>query len=467
MDGEQSGIQSGIYDSRLLQGEAGQVPPNRSVRPKVANALIVTAALVVIFAGIKAASGLLGPVFLALFIAIILLIPLRFLQQIRCPNFLAYLIVIGTTVILFVSVSYFVGKSLNDFIGKIPAYKDRFTEKYSQLETQLEKMGFRIGKLAVTSSGDDAATAQAPTPVVTEDKISEEPAGTKAVPITVMDKPDTNIPDADTPDEGGLGTIVNLLTPKASIDDKELPTVTPEVVEEMVRKHHQENKEAGKSLIDLDPQNVMLWIADVFVHLRHFIESSFLVLVFSIFMLFEASQFSTKVEKAFGKDGSLNNKHFHQIAHDIRRYLVLKTIVNCMSASAAMFVYCIFGVPAWLFWGIIAFFLYYIPNIGGTLAAVIPGILIFVNYDLPGVFLYVLCLIAVECTIAYGFEPRFLGHGLGLSTVVILLTLVFWGWLLGPIGLFLAAPLTVMVKIILQAFPETKWLAVMLDDARR
>jgi predicted PurR-regulated permease PerM len=388
---------------------------------------------------------------------------LRFLQNLRCPNFLAYLIVIGTVVVLFISVSYFVGKSLNDFIGKIPAYKDRFTEKYSQLETQLEKLGFRIGKLAEPSSGESTASVSERSLATDSTEDKADTTGAKALPLTDADA----AADEAKTDEGGFESIAALLLPKSSIEERTLPTVAPEVVEEMVRKHYQESKEDGKPLINLEPQNVMLWIADVFVHLRHFIESSFLVLVFSIFMLFEASQFSTKVEKAFGKDGSLNNKHFHQIAQDIRRYLVLKTIVNCASASAAMLVYYIFGVPAWLFWGIIAFFLYYIPNIGGTLAAVIPGILIFVNYDLPGVFLYVPCLIAIECTIAYGFEPRFLGHGLGLSTVVILLTLVLWGWLLGPIGLFLAAPLTVMVKIILQAFPETKWLAVMLDDARR
>jgi predicted PurR-regulated permease PerM len=59
-----------------------------------------------------------------------------------------------------------------------------------------------------------------------------------------------------------------------------------------------------------------------------------------------------------------------------------------------------------------------------------------------------------------------LGHGLRLSTQVISLTLFFWGFLLGPIGLFLAAPLTVMIKIILQAFPETRWLAIFLDANR-
>lgn len=165
--------------------------------------------------------------------------------------------------------------------------------------------------------------------------------------------------------------------------------------------------------------------------------------------------------------GTIGTEHFHRIAEDIRRYLFLKAISSLMSAVAATFVYWIFGVPGTLFWGVVAFFLYFIPNIGGTLAAIIPGLLIFMIYDLQGVLLYALCLVAIECAIAYGIEPKMLGRGLGLSVVVILLSLFTWGWILGPIGLFLAAPLTIMLKIILQAFKETEWIAVLLSDKIR
>jgi predicted PurR-regulated permease PerM len=467
-------------------------PHKTSPPPMVSRALAICASMVIVLAGVKAASGLLGPIMLALFLAIILLIPLRFLQRNHVPAFLSYLLVIGGAIALFIVLTYFIGKSLNEFIGKIPAYKDRFTEKYTQVEKQFERFGFVIGNLTETlkqggniepvkkpetSASDEAVvtkapeTAAIPAGIVKQEK---EPEKNVVKNVTQDDKEedkkeivsdnaeqDKNTSDDDPTDEENSEPVVPFFSRTPSID-KELPSVKPEDVEKWVRNVHDESP----SLITLDPQNVMYWIANVFLQLRHLVESGFLVLIFTVFMLFEASQFSAKVDKAFGKEGAINNHHLHQIARDIRRYLVLKTIVNFASGGAAMFVYWLFGVPAWFFWGIIAFFLYYIPNIGGTLAAVIPGILIFVNYDLPGVFLYGMCLIAIECTIAYGFEPRFLGHGLGLSTVVILLTLVFWGWILGPIGLFLAAPLTVMIKIILQAFPETKWIAIMLDDRR-
>jgi len=125
-----------------------------------------------------------------------------------------------------------------------------------------------------------------------------------------------------------------------------------------------------------------------------------------------------------------------------------------------------FGVEEAFFWGIVAFFMYYIPNLGGTLAAIIPGLLIFISNDVSWVLLYALCLLTVECTIAYGIEPKLLGHGLRLSVLVIILSLFFWGFMLGPIGLFLAAPIMVMIKIILQAFPETRWIAIFLEGGR-
>ncbi|MCL2743308.1 MAG: AI-2E family transporter [Planctomycetaceae bacterium] len=490
--------ESGIYGS---SADNSQQEPPKQMKPRVAGAIYTIAAIVVVLAGMKAASGLLGPIMLALFIAIVLLIPLRFLQRNRCPTILSYIIVIGGTIALFVALTYFIGKSLNENIGKIPAYRDRFTEKYAQVEKKLESWGFSIGGQTEKQTDDKSEIikvngkvqphSQSPSEekktdgvVVKDDnsvaveKVPEKDVGKDTPPTSQKDgKPksppneknkDTAAQNDDNSNAAGdkedthteeSTSLLPLWKPSMPED---VPAGDPEVVEQWVKMVHDKEK----PLIALDPQNVSYWIASGFLQLRHLVESSFLVLIFTVFMLIEASQFSAKMERALGKDAAINNKHLHQIAHDVRHYLVLKTIVNCASGGAAMFIYYMFGVPAWFFWGVIAFFMYYIPNIGGTLAAIIPGILVFINYDIPGVLLYAACLVALECTIAYGFEPRFLGHGLGLSTVVILLTLVFWGWILGPIGLFLAAPLTVMIKIILQEFPETKWIAILLDDRR-
>ncbi|GHT25923.1 hypothetical protein FACS18942_02190 [Planctomycetales bacterium] len=463
MDNENTNSTAGSIIS-VFRSNTDNAETPKQTKPRVAGAIMTAAAIVVVLAGIKAASGLLGPILLALFIAIILLIPLRFLQQCRCPQFLSYIIVIGGSVVLFSVLTYFISTSLNEFIGKIPAYKDKFTEKFVSIERQFQTFNDWISDDKTskdrTGKADSQTKAEIAGNTETADKTKEYGVENTAEKVAAA-KPETGQDEAKEESETGSKKPASIFPLHSALNEEELPTQTPEQIEQWVRNVQDEKQ---PSRIALDPQSVMAWVTNIFLQIRHLVEGGFLVLIFSIFFLFEASQFSAKVDKAFGKDGAINNSHFHQIATDIRHYLVLKTIVNCASGGAAMFVYFLFGIPAWFFWGIMAFFLYYIPNIGGTLAAVIPGILIFVNYDLPGVLLYAICLVVIECTIAYGFEPRFLGHGLGLSTVVILLTLVFWGWILGPIGLFLAAPLTVMLKIILAAFPETKWIAVMLDD---
>ena len=472
MSSEESGIFN--YEEQGKTARSSRVP----------HALIITAAMVIILAGIQAASGLVGPMLLALFLAVILLVPLRWLQNHGCPQFLAFLIVLVCTIALFVGIIYIVSQSLTDQISKMPFYRDQLVEKYAELENQLEKWGFMIGEF-IPKRGEVEPDEPTPDEPAVPVPMPEETAPPDA-PIVPVPPPDETPPviikkiirpteDTSTPpDSDPISEAVDqedaesseLEPDETQISIAAIHTLSPEEMEEFVRQAIETID--PPSLIALDPQIVALWITRVMVYMRSMLEGGFLVLIFTIFMLFEASVFPAKVNRAFGKDGPINIEHFHRIAEDIRRYLFLKTLANLMSGGAAMFVYYMFGVPAWFFWGIVAFFMYYIPNIGGTLAAIIPGALILMGpYGIPGVLVYAVCLLTIECAIAYGIEPKILGHGLRLSTLVIILSLFFWGFLLGPIGLFLAAPLTVMIKIILQAFPETRWLAIFLDGGRK
>ena len=449
---------------------------------RVPYALAITASMVIILAGIQAASGLVGPILLALFLAVILLVPLRWLQDHGCPQLIAFLFVLICTITMFVALFYFVSRSLTDEIRRIPGYRDRFVEKYAelehQIEHQLEQWGLGIGELSArvmpgrTDSLDEPVPAVPPPP--DEPVVSIQPPATPPPVIIKKIIRPAGIPGALSDSEEDSEVLaqegsepLELETGEAQTSIDAIPSVPIEEVIGLVK----EMEAKGPSLIALDTSVIAFWLARIMLYLQSMLGGAFLVLLFTVFMLFEASHLPAKVNRAFGKDGPINIGHFHRIAEDIRRYLFLKTLANLMSGSAAMLVYFVFGVPAWMFWGIIAFFMYYIPNIGGTLAAVVPGILILmsphpVTGGITGVLLYAVCLLTIECTIAYGIEPRILGHGLRLSTLVIILSLFFWGFLLGPIGLFLAAPLTVMIKIILQAFPETRWLAIFLDGGR-
>ena len=484
--------------------------PHYTQTPKqeiVFHGLIMAAAVVLILAGIKAASGIIAPMLLALFATIILLVPLRWLQSKGCPSILALIIVLGCVAIIFLGISRLVISSVADLSSESKIYAKRIEREFNRLEERLEDLGFRLDlgrdkKPEETTTGDETpekddsatnqngknsanGTAQDGIPPKSEQsKIDAEPAlqpdaillsppektletmdnaSADATDVT-SNNPSENI-DSDVATEEDKSIfdqvrsgMTSLLTPpdygdeEVVLDEDELDSTTPATIE--------------PSLIDLNARSLMNWFTTVFNEVRNLVGKGFLVMIITLFMIFEASRFPAKIDRAFGK-GPITNEHLHHIASEIRRYLFLKAISSVMSAVAATAVYLFFGVPAALFWGLIAFFLYFIPNIGGIIASIIPGLLIFMQFGPVGVMAYAVCLVAIECTIGYGIEPKILGHGLGISTVVIILSLITWGWLLGAIGLFLAAPLTIMVKIILQAFKETEWIAILIGDGSK
>jgi len=412
---------------------------------KIFRFLLMTAATAVILVVLRMASVIVTPMLMSLFLTIILLVPLRWLQKKGCPKIIALIIVLGCTGIVFLGIGRLVGKSINEFIREFPRYKAKITEKFDAWEKSLnlEQYGFALpGRIY-------------------EKKIEEN------------DKQNNNnIPEAKSPLEapstapdsldGSLHSSLNigLDSSQGSSDDDE---------NQFIPDHSLLGNQSSllgnqPSLIELNIETVMYWVGTAVRELRRLVESSFLVMIITIFMIFEAARFPEKVDWALGKSAPINNEHLHNIAIEIRRYLFIKSVACVMSSSAATIVYLYFDVPGAFLWGLVAFFLYFIPNLGGIIAAIIPGLLIFMAQDVQVVLLYIVCLVSIECAIGYGIEPKMLGHGLGISTVVIFLSLLSWGWILGPVGLFLAAPLTIMVKIILQAFKETEWIAILLGD---
>jgi predicted PurR-regulated permease PerM len=112
-----------------------------------------------------------------------------------------------------------------------------------------------------------------------------------------------------------------------------------------------------------------------------------------------------------------------------------------------------------------AFFLNYVPNIGSIIAAVPAVLLALVQLGLGSALLVAAGYLVINIVIGSLLEPRFMGKGLGLSTLVVFLSLVFWGWVLGPVGMLLSVPLTITVKLALDSKQETRWLGVLLGPA--
>ncbi len=153
---------------------------------------------------------------------------------------------------------------------------------------------------------------------------------------------------------------------------------------------------------------------------------------------------------------------FRQFTGTINRYLIIKTWISLGTGVTLGSLFFFVGVDYALLWGIVAFILNYIPNIGSIVAAVPPVALAFFQFGTTwGIIVLVICVL-VNLLFANIMEPRFLGRGLRLSPVIILFSLVTWGWVFGATGIFLAVPLTVTVRLLLEKREETHWIAVLL-----
>lgn len=113
----------------------------------------------------------------------------------------------------------------------------------------------------------------------------------------------------------------------------------------------------------------------------------------------------------------------------------------------------------------VAFLLNYIPNIGSVAAAIPPVVLAMIDCGIVTGCIVAFFFILINCCVGYALEPRILGKGLDLSPLIVLLALIFFGWLLGPVGMFLSPPLAVVMKIIFQSFPETRWIAALMANS--
>ncbi|WP_157954305.1 AI-2E family transporter [Saccharospirillum mangrovi] len=181
-----------------------------------------------------------------------------------------------------------------------------------------------------------------------------------------------------------------------------------------------------------------------------------------IFMLNEAQSLPEKVRRALGD--SFDMAFARRFSRSVQRYLVIKCLVSAITGLAVWALIKLMGVDYPILWGTFAFVMNFIPNIGSLIAAVPPMFLATVQLGLPGLLISGLGFGAINAVIGNLLEPRLMGRSLDLSTLVVFISLVFWGWLLGPVGALLAVPLTVVVKIGLEIYPKSRWLAVLLSQ---
>ena len=324
--------------------------------------LVAAASLVIVIAGLRAAATLIMPFLIAVFLAIVSVPLMTWLQRKGVPKALAVICTMLMAVGIIAIMVVVVGRSVNSFTDAVPRYQERLQD-------------------LIASATEVAA---------------------------------------------GLGVPI---------------------------------EDVGA--FDLLPTGVFNVVGTALSALTAFASSSFLVLLTVIFILFEAAGFRTKLRVAFGDAAD-----FGQLSHmtqQVQHYLVIKTAISVGTGLVVGTWVWVWGLDFALLWGLVAFILNFIPNLGSIIAAV-PAVLLAIIQLGPGrAAVIALGYLGVNIIFGNFLEPTLMGRRLGLSTLVVFVSLVFWGFVWGPIGMLFSVPLTMVMKIALENTQEFRWVAVMLD----
>jgi len=332
-------------------------------RDKGARVLLIIASFMIVVAGLKAAANVILPFLIAIFLAILTLPLLNWLQAKSVPKILAVLITLLFALGVLTGLVFLVGESIKDFTAEAPKYRARLEGLFGNVITWLQGRGIEVSRELLSEIVDPGRALDLAT--------------------------------------GTLQGVARVLS------------------------------------------NVLL------------------VFLIIVFILVEAAGFPAKLQAAFGQRES--SERFEKIQLEIQRYLATKTVISLATGLLVGVAMAIIGVDFAILWGSLAFLLNYIPNLGSIIAAVPPVFLALLQLGPGHAIAVAIVFAAINVTFGNLVEPYLMGRRLGLSTLVVFLSLVFWGWVWGPLGMLLSVPLTMIVKILLENTEDLRWVAVLLD----
>ncbi len=327
--------------------------------------LTAIAAFVIIVAGMRAATDIVVPFLLSLFIAIIAAPALHWLTGKRVPLGLAMTVVVALIVAIALIMAAVVGSSLEQLSEQLPFYKTRLREMTSAVLTWLEAHRIPVSRT------------------------------------------------------------------------------------EMLKY--------------LDPASAINLAAGLLNGLGAVLANAFLIFLTSIFILLETTAIPEKLNAALRRPEEQLIR-FRTLSGKIQRYMSIKTWLSLATGTLVSLWLWVLGVDFPVLWGLLAFLLNYVPNIGSIIAAVPAVMLALIQLGVPTAMWTAAGYVVINIVAGNIIEPRFMGRGLGLSTLVVFASLVFWGWVLGTVGMFLSVPLTMMMKIVVESGENTRWIGVLLSD---
>lgn len=325
--------------------------------------LVAIASVIVIIAGLKIAAPLIAQFLMALFIAVVCMPSIRWMEDHKAPRTLAILVVLVGILALVYAVFALVGDSVNSFNSNKDFYIQQLDLRLTSTIEWITSQGIPIESVSIASAFEQADIMSLITRVV-----------------------------------GGVGVI----------------------------------------------------FGDFFV-----------IFLAVIFILAETTSFPAKFAKAFS---SAQDKmvHVNHVLSKIRHYLAIKAATSLLTGILVSLSLVFIGVDYPFLWGMLAFLLNFIPTIGSLIAAIPPVILALIQLGPIGVLWTAISYFAINNVVGNYLEPKLMGKMLGLSAFVVFLSLIFWGYIFGSVGMFLSVPLTMTIKIALDTSEKTRWLGILL-----
>jgi predicted PurR-regulated permease PerM len=211
----------------------------------------------------------------------------------------------------------------------------------------------------------------------------------------------------------------------------------------------------------VNPGAVMSLTASLLSGLGLVLSNIVLILLTVMFILLEASSFPVKLRAVLGVPQK-TFPQFSRFVDTMKRYLVIQTAISLIAGILIGVWLAILGVDFPVLWGLLAFLLNYVPNLGSIIAAIPAVLLALIQLGMGRAVLVGAGYIVIFFILGNIVQPRLMGRGLGLSTLVVFLSLIFWGSLLGLVGMFLSIPITMSFKIAFESNARTQWIAVLL-----
>lgn len=333
----------------------------------IRDAVLILAGIALLLALMRAASDIIVPFLLSLFIAIVAATPFSWLKKKGINTLVSVVIVVVAIIIVLTLLALLLGSTATQFNEALPGYQLRLDELTTSISASLEAKGIKINEAGILSALD---------------------------PSAIMDFANYMV--------AGIGSALS---------------------------------------------NAMLILFTV------------------IFMLIDAAGFPRKLAAIEGEKSESTLQHFAEVVESLNQYVVDKAIVSLATGILIWIALALIGLDFAPLWGFLAFLLNFVPNIGSIIAAVPAVLLAMLQLDPAMVLVVIGIYILVNTIIGNVVEPMVMGQRVGLSTLTVFASLVFWGWMFGAVGMLLSVPLSMVVKSAAQASPHTQWIAVLLSPA--